>query len=131
MHLPTNGWEHPGRRGVAERAVLELLVLVREIADGWSQRIDFRIALAHASGSSRTWADGVQVPLCGMMEEPFGEGHRSNIEQRRRHRMVVERRQLVSRVRLRRHARVLSEVRPPNFKDTMAAQPPAERRYSG
>lgn len=33
-----------------------------------------------ASGSSRTWKDGIIVPLCGMMEEPKGQGHRGNIE---------------------------------------------------
>ncbi len=33
-----------------------------------------------ASGSRRTWKDGIRVPLCGMMEEPKGQGHRGNIE---------------------------------------------------
>jgi hypothetical protein len=33
-----------------------------------------------ASGTRRTWKDGVIVPLCGMMEEPKGVGHRANIE---------------------------------------------------
>jgi uncharacterized protein YkwD len=33
-----------------------------------------------AAGSNRTWVDGVHVPLCGMMTEPKGVGHRKNIE---------------------------------------------------
>lgn len=33
-----------------------------------------------ASGTSRTWVDGVQSPLCRMMTERKGTGHRSNIE---------------------------------------------------
>lgn len=33
-----------------------------------------------AGGSRRTWKDGVIVPLCGMMTEPKGVGHRANIE---------------------------------------------------
>jgi hypothetical protein len=33
-----------------------------------------------AAGTSRDWSDGVHAPLCGMMDEPKGVGHRSNIE---------------------------------------------------
>ncbi len=33
-----------------------------------------------AGGSNRSWKEGVIVPLCAMMEEPFGQGHRGNIE---------------------------------------------------
>jgi hypothetical protein len=31
-------------------------------------------------GTGLTWVDGVQNPLCRMMTEPYGKGHRSNIE---------------------------------------------------
>jgi hypothetical protein len=33
-----------------------------------------------SAGSGRTWVDGVQNPLCRMMTEDYGTGHRSNIE---------------------------------------------------
>lgn len=33
-----------------------------------------------SAGSNRTWADGVHNPLCRMMTEDYGTGHRSNIE---------------------------------------------------
>lgn len=33
-----------------------------------------------AYGTSRNWTDGIQSPLCRMMTEPKGRGHRSNIE---------------------------------------------------
>lgn len=42
---------------------------------GWAQE-----NFGSASGSARTWKDGIRVPLCAMMEEPFGQGHRRNIE---------------------------------------------------
>jgi uncharacterized protein YkwD len=42
---------------------------------GWAQE-----NIGSASGSRRTWRDGVEVPLCGMMTEPKGVGHRANIE---------------------------------------------------
>lgn len=31
-------------------------------------------------GTSRTWVDGIHGPLCRMMTEPKGQGHRANIE---------------------------------------------------
>jgi uncharacterized protein YkwD len=31
-------------------------------------------------GTGRTWKDGVRIPLCNMMLEPKGKGHRGNIE---------------------------------------------------
>jgi len=42
-----------------------------------------------ASGSDWTWRDGIMVPLCGMMTEPKGVGHRSNIESTEWKRMGV------------------------------------------
>jgi uncharacterized protein YkwD len=42
---------------------------------GWAQE-----NYGAASGSSRTRKDGVIVPLCAMMTEPKGQGHRGNIE---------------------------------------------------
>jgi hypothetical protein len=42
---------------------------------GWAQE-----NYGSASGSARGWKDGVRVALCAMMEEPFGTGHRGNIE---------------------------------------------------
>jgi uncharacterized protein YkwD len=33
-----------------------------------------------AGGSSYTWKDTLNVPVCGMMDEPKGVGHRGNIE---------------------------------------------------
>lgn len=42
---------------------------------GWSQE-----NIGMAAGSNRSWTDGIEVPLCGMMDEGFGEGHRGNIE---------------------------------------------------
>lgn len=47
----------------------------RDCECDWGQE---NIGLAY--GTRRTWADGIQVPLCGMMEEPKGVGHRANIE---------------------------------------------------
>jgi uncharacterized protein YkwD len=36
-----------------------------------------------AMGSRRSWQDGIRVPLCSMMEEDYGTGHRGNIEHKR------------------------------------------------
>ncbi|NOK61725.1 MAG: hypothetical protein GFH27_549313n133 [Chloroflexi bacterium AL-W] len=47
----------------------------RNCEAGWAQE-----NIGGAWGSSRTWKDGVRVPLCRMMEEPKGGGHRANIE---------------------------------------------------
>lgn len=47
----------------------------RNCEAGWAQE-----NIGGAWGSSRTWKDGVRVPLCRMMEEPKGVGHRANIE---------------------------------------------------
>jgi hypothetical protein len=41
----------------------------------WSQE-----NIGAAFGTRRTVEDGIHVPLCAMMEEPYGQGHRSNIE---------------------------------------------------
>ncbi len=42
---------------------------------GWAQE-----NYGAASGTRRTWKDGIRVPLCAMMTEPKGQGHRGNIE---------------------------------------------------
>jgi hypothetical protein len=42
---------------------------------GWAQE-----NIGASYGTGRTWKDGVQNPLCGMMTEPKGKGHRGNIE---------------------------------------------------
>ena len=42
---------------------------------GWAQE-----NIGAAGGTGRTWRDGIVAPLCGMMSEPKGVGHRSNIE---------------------------------------------------
>jgi hypothetical protein len=47
----------------------------RKCEAGWAQE-----NYGAASGSRRTWKDGIRVPLCGMMTEPKGQGHRGNIE---------------------------------------------------
>ena len=42
---------------------------------GWAQE-----NYGAAGGSSYAWTDTMNVPLCGMMDEPKGQGHRGNIE---------------------------------------------------
>ena len=42
---------------------------------GWAQE-----NYGAAGGSSYAWTDTLNVPLCGMMDEPKGVGHRGNIE---------------------------------------------------
>ncbi|MDQ3230658.1 MAG: hypothetical protein M3Q07_02475 [Pseudobdellovibrionaceae bacterium] len=42
---------------------------------GWTQE-----NIGWASGSDWTWRHGIHVPLCKMMEEGKGVGHRANIE---------------------------------------------------
>ena len=42
---------------------------------GWAQE-----NYGAAGGTSYLWKDSINVPLCGMMDEPKGVGHRSNIE---------------------------------------------------
>jgi uncharacterized protein YkwD len=36
-----------------------------------------------ASGTRRSWQDGIRVPLCAMMAEEYGTGHRANIEHKK------------------------------------------------
>jgi uncharacterized protein YkwD len=47
----------------------------RECKCNWTQE-----NIGGASGTNRSWIDGVHSPLCGMMTEKKGRGHRSNIE---------------------------------------------------
>jgi probable HAF family extracellular repeat protein len=48
----------------------------RKCKAGWAQE-----NIGGASGTDRTWKDGIRVPLCSMMDgEPKGVGHRQNIE---------------------------------------------------
>ena len=56
----------------------------RNCEAGWAQE-----NIGGAWGSSRTWKDGVRVPLCRMMEEPKGMGHRANIESKEWKRLGV------------------------------------------
>jgi uncharacterized protein YjlB len=47
----------------------------RSCEAGWAQE-----NYGAAFGTRRSWKEGIRIPLCGMMTEPKGEGHRANIE---------------------------------------------------
>lgn len=56
----------------------------RQCECNWAQE-----NIGAAAGTSRTWIDGVHVPLCSMMRETYGTGHRKNIESKNWRRLGV------------------------------------------